>query len=242
MKYWMLSLLFVGSAFGQLDSPDAMTLRKLDSNQIVSMLSCGNRNFAAIAGMTLNSSGIQALDNYYSLSGTNSWLYASDAPMVALFTSGTAPFTCAAWYRQSGKPSDASGGIAQLMGRRAGGSGANYWEIFANTNNSMVRFIPSSPGVPLTNSASFYDGGWHFVAVSYSTSQAILVVDGNVVTGSGSGWPGVTSSQPLSFGAEVDNARLFAGKLLLPKYWNRALSAKELLMFYETERLKVIGQ
>ncbi len=170
-----------------------------------------------------------------SFSGGN-WVVVQDPSSGVL--DPTSQYTLSAWIRYA-----TTTGYGFIISKSSGGSGGGY-ELFRNTGSGAIRFsscdVSGNCGggyFDITTPLGYNDGGWHQVVATVATgSTANIYVDGTLVKQSGTVTQNnVQNSYNLFIGARGQSGgNGFNGFIDDVRIYNRALSASEIKLFYNS--------
>lgn len=166
--------------------------------------------------------------NAIHFNGTNSYLQAATN---ALYSAGQ--FTFSAWVRTDAAPDN------QVIAAWTDPNGLGWKLGTATDGSSLVQFdttVASGQVFVSTNSPPLQvkDAAWHHVALTYTTGQAKVYVDGSLeidatVSGALSGQAG-----DFKIGAGTGTGQFWKGDIDEMRYYNRVLSAVEITQLPET--------
>ncbi|MBK6749024.1 MAG: carboxypeptidase regulatory-like domain-containing protein [Acidobacteria bacterium] len=177
--------------------------------------------------------GVQAYGPFYSVGKVGQAFnfdgvaghYVEVAGNGAPFDPGTAEFSVDLWMRSRN-----SGANTYLVGKSLPDSGEG-WDIRLNDN--MIRLVGVNGwGFNLDSDASVTPNTWHHIAMSSTTSQVSLYIDG-VLKGTCPRSSIIATANPLRFGHTTNyGGPAFDGQMDEIDFFNRAITPAEVTSIY----------
>lgn len=140
-------------------------------------------------------------------------------------------FTLSAWIKAGEDVTT----YRTIFDKTDGLSSRNYWlSIDASTGILTLRFSVDG-AAKVFYAKKINDNLWHHIVVTYDNSYVRFYIDGVIYSsGEQTGLPGNASSNLYVGYQRVDPTRKFYGSIERPQIWNRALSADEVKLLYES--------
>ena len=134
----------------------------------------------------------------------------------ASLPSGAAPRTLCGWAKSAG-----IGGYGMFA---AYGTAANHEGFWIGANGTSLS--AGSWGDDMTDIPNFWDGNWHFIALTYDGTTAKLYADGVLMQSAAKSWNLVPNV--CYIGCYLDNSAFWNGPVDDVRIYNRALSQTEI--------------
>ena len=184
----------------------------------------GNGNNGSINGATLTLDRFSNANSAYDFDGTNDYLDLGSNSILP-----TTSMTFSIWFRTN------SSGNQELLATdqswttytcRLLTNGRLQWRIYPNTSGG-------SGGQDLQVGNNYDDNNWHHYVATWNGTQMVLFLDGvSVASGAMSVTPVSFNSSNVLIGKFPSGVHHFDGVLDDAAFWNRALSAAEILTLY----------
>ena len=149
--------------------------------------------------------------------------YVQIAGATNLDFNGTTPMTVELWAYRTG-----SGTTMHLLGKRASSCGAIQYQLAFSPGNELT-FSAGSASVP--TGVALPINSWTHLAVTFDGSNFVFYING-VSSGNGTGSLGASDGLPVTIGTVSTTCPPFAGLLDEVSFYNRALTASEVLGIY----------
>jgi hypothetical protein len=143
---------------------------------------------------------------------------------------GTGSFTLEAWVKAK-YVNQGSGVNAALS---LGGDGAAYSAMFVKSNNVFSFYYNGF----FINSSAQTEGDWVHIVGTYDETNQTLYIDGLQVAQNARGAADITNALVKQIGRDTNANRFYQDQIALPRIYNRALTATEVLRNYNADKSK----
>lgn len=119
-----------------------------------------------------------------------------------------------------------------------------WWALICNTNGTLISFVTQTNGAGVTNVSmpvNWLAGQWHQVALTYSSNNSSLYLDGVAIVTSGLGstyWPAISvRAQGFRVGSDSTGTQQVEGALDELETYNYPLSASDIFTTFASSSL-----
>jgi hypothetical protein len=161
--------------------------------------------------------------------GSAQYLSVADNPSLSV---AGGSFSACCWVKMASK-----GPLSRAIMGKYAGAGNREWTLQHTMPNDRFQFVVADGTNPInqplgTNASAPQVGEWHFIAVTWSGTQALIYVDNGVPVAGNT--PGTVPDTAANFFVGAENGSItFDGTLDMPAFWKgKVLSAAEVKALY----------